>query len=299
MDVAVTGASGLIGTALGRSLTGDGHRVLRLVRRPPRADDEIGWDPAAGRIDAAGLEGVDAVVHLAGAGIADRRWTKARKRVLRDSRVEGTTVLAGALASLDRPPAVLVSGSGIDYYGPGEQPQTERSPTGDSFLAELCRAWEGATAPAAGAGIRTAVVRTGIVLTPRGGPLARLLPLFRLGLGGRMGGGRDWWSWISLTDEVRAIRFLLDHDVAGPVNLTAPNPVRNAELTRVLARVLHRPALLPVPSFGPKLVVGSELAELLLFSGKRIVPQVLTDHGFAFEHADVEAALRAELDRPG
>jgi uncharacterized protein (TIGR01777 family) len=299
MDVVVSGASGLIGTALRRSLAGDGHRVITLVRREPRGDDEIAWDPAAGRLDPAALEGTDAVVHLAGAPVAAERWTPARRREILDSRARSTDLLAGALAGLDRPPAVLVSASAIDYYrSGGDDVLTEQSPPDDSFLSEVCRAWEAAATPAAEAGIRTALVRTGIVLTPAGGALAKLLPLFRLGLGGRMGGGREWWSWISLTDEVRAIRFLVDHDVDGPVNLTAPAPVRNAELTEVLGRVLHRPARLPVPSFGPKVVFGSELATQLLFHSKRIEPRVLVDHGFAFEHPDVESALRAELDRP-
>jgi uncharacterized protein len=299
MDVVVSGASGLIGSALCTSLAGDGHRVIRLVRRPPQGPGEIRWDPAGDTIDATALEGVDAVVHLAGAGIADKRWNAARKREILGSRTSGTSLLAGALAKLERPPAALVSGSAVGYYGDGgEAVLTEQSPPGDVFLSTLCEAWEAAAAPAADAGIRTAFVRTGLVLTPKGGPLAKLLPLFRFGLGGRMGGGREWWSWISLTDEVRAIRFLLDHDVAGPVNLTAPAPVRNAELTEVMGRVLHRPTLLPVPSFGPKLLLGTDLANQLLFLSQRIEPAVLRANGFTFAHPDLETALRAELDRP-
>jgi uncharacterized protein (TIGR01777 family) len=269
------------------------------VRRPPRSDDEIRWDPAAEQIDAPALEGVDAVVHLAGAGIADKRWTPARKREILESRTAGTALLAGTLAKLDRPPEVLVSGSAVGWYGDGgEAVLTEQSPPGAVYLSTVCEAWEAAAAPATGAGIRTAFARTGIVLTPKGGPLAKLLPLFRLGLGGRMGGGREWWAWISLTDEVRAIRFLLDHDVSGPFNLTAPAPVRNAELTKVLARVLGRPALVPVPSFGPKLLLGADLADQLLFLSQRVEPKALTEAGFTFEHPDVETALRAELGRP-
>jgi uncharacterized protein len=299
MDVAVTGASGLIGTALTRLLTAEGHRVVALVRRPPRSGDEIEWDPVGGTLDPAALAGVDAVVHLAGASIADKRWTAERKRELVESRTKGTALLAGALAKLDRPPQAFVSGSAVGYYGDGGEAElTETSPRGDVFLSELCEAWEAAASPAADAGIRTACIRTGLVVTPAGGPVAKLLPLFKVGLGGRMGGGRDFWSWISLTDEVRAIRFLIDHEVSGPVNLTAPNPVRSAELTEALGRVLHRPTLLPVPSFGLKLVLGSELAEQLLFLSQRILPTVLTGHGFAFEHADIETALRAELGRP-
>jgi uncharacterized protein (TIGR01777 family) len=299
MDVVISGASGLIGTAVRRSLTADGHRVIALVRRTARTGDEIEWDPAAGTLDPAALEGIDAVVHLAGAGIADKRWTTDRKRVILESRTKGTALLAGALAKLDRPPTAFVSGSAVGFYGDGgDDVLTESSARGDIFLAELCEAWEAAAAPAADAGIRTARIRTGLIITPEGGPLAKLLPLFKLGLGGRMGGGREWWSWISLTDEVRAIRFLIDHDVSGPVNLTAPNPVRSAELTKTLGRVLHRPALVPVPSFGPKLLFGSELADQLLFLSQRIVPDVLTTQGFTFEHPDIETALRAELNRP-
>jgi uncharacterized protein (TIGR01777 family) len=299
MDVVVSGASGLIGTALGRSLSADGHRVIRLVRRPARQPEEIEWDPAAGRIDTDALEGAGAVVHLAGAGIADKRWSPARRREILESRTRGTALLAGALAKLDRPPAAFVSGSAVGYYGDGgDAVLTEESPPGDVFLSRLCEAWEAAAGPAVDAGIRTAFARTGLVLTPAGGPLAKLLPLFRLGLGGRMGGGREWWSWITLTDEVRAIRFLLDHEVAGPVNLTAPGAVRNAELTTVLGRVLHRPTLLPVPSFGPKLLLGADLAHQLLFLSQHIEPRVLVAHGFTFEHPDIETALRSELGRP-
>ena len=299
MDVAISGASGLIGGALRRSLAGDDHRVLALVRRPPRSGDEIPWDPVAGTLDPAALDGVDAVVHLAGAGIADKRWSADRKRELVESRTRGTSLLAGVLAKLDRPPKAFISGSAVGYYGDGGETElTETSPPGDVFLSELCQAWEAATEPTAAAGIRTAYIRTGLILTPDSGPLAKLLPLFKLGLGGRFGGGREFWSWISLTDEVRAIRFLIDHDVSGPVNLTAPNPVRNTEVTRVLGRVLHRPTFLTVPSFGLKLVLGSELAEQLLFLSQRIVPSVLTEHGFTFEHPDIETALRAALNRP-
>jgi uncharacterized protein len=299
MDVIVSGSSGLIGTALRRSVADDGHRVIRLVRRPPRSADEIEWDPTGERLDPTDLEGADAVVNLAGAGIGDKRWTAARKRELVESRTLGTALLARSLAGLDRPPAVLVSGSAIGYYGDGgDDVLTEASPPGDIFLSTLCEAWEAAAAPATDAGIRTAFARTGLVLSGHGGALGKLLPLFRLGLGGRVGGGREWWSWISLTDEVRAIRHLIDHDVAGPVNLTAPGAARNADVTRALAQVLRRPALIPVPSFGPKVLLGSELADQLLFLSQRIEPAVLTASGFTFEHPDITTALRAELDRP-
>lgn len=300
MDVAITGSTGLIGEALVASLRHDGHRPIRLVRRPPRpGEDAIGWNPAAGTIDRASLEGVGAVVNLAGAGIGDHRWTDDYKRTLRDSRTVGTALLADALAQMARPPAVLVSGSAMGVYGDrGDQVLTEADPPGHSFLADVVVQWEAATRPAAAAGVRVATIRTGLVLARQGGALPRLLPLFRWGLGGRMGSGRQWWSWITLDDEVRAIRFLVDHDVAGPVNLTAPGTVTNAELTRVLAHVLGRPAFLAVPRFGPRLVQGAELADELLFTSARVAPTVLEGAGFTFAHPELEGALRTVLDRP-
>ena len=300
MKYAVSGASGLIGSALARALRLDGHEVVPLVRRPvSEGESAIRWDPADGTIDAAALEGFDGVVNLAGAGIGDKRWTDAYKREVLESRTRGTDLLARTLAGLDRPPSVLVNGSAIGIYGDtGETVVTEDAPSGDDFLAEVCRRWEAAAAPASDAGIRVAFARTGIVLSPDGGALAKLLPLFKLGVGGRMGSGRQWWSWISLEDEVGAIRWLLDHDVSGPVNLTAPEPVTNAEMTRVLGEVLHRPTILPVPSFGPKLLLGGELAEALLFTSQRVAPAVLGEQGFPFAHPTLEGALRSLLDRP-
>jgi uncharacterized protein (TIGR01777 family) len=297
---AVSGASGLIGSALSRALRLDGHEVVPLVRRPVSAGESaIRWDPAGGTIEAAALEGFDGVVNLAGAGIGDKRWTDEYKREVLESRTRGTDLLARTLAGLDRPPSVLVNGSAIGIYGDtGETVVTEDAPSGDDFLAEVCRQWEAAAAPASDAGIRVAFARTGIVLSPDGGALAKLLPLFKLGVGGRMGSGRQWWSWISLDDEVGAIRWLLDHDVAGPVNLTAPEPVTNAEMTKVLGDVLHRPTILPVPSFGPKLLLGGELAEALLFTSQRVAPAVLGAQGYPFAHPTLEGALRSLLDRP-
>ena len=297
MDIAVTGASGLIGSRLVAELAAGGHRPIRLVRREPTAgEDAIRWDPAAGTIDAASLEGVGAVVHLAGEGIAERRWSEAQKQRILDSRVSGTTLLATTLAGLTTPPRVLLSGSAIGFYGErGDEELTESSGPGDIFLADVCRAWEAATAPAEEAGIRVSHLRTGIVLDRHGGALAKTLPLFRLGLGGRLGSGRQWWSWIGIEDEVGAIMFLLDAEVSGPVNLTAPHPVTNAEFTRVLGRVLGRPTLLPVPSFGPKLLLGSELAEQLLFTSARVLPEALTTAGYQFRTPDLEGALREEL----
>lgn len=295
MRVAVTGASGFIGSALTRALEGDGHEVLRIGRRASGPGARR-WDPEAGVLDPAGLEGVDAVVHLAGEGIAERRWTEAQKRRIRDSRVASTTLLAEALAGLDAKPAVLVSGSGIDAYGDrGDEVLTERSPRGSTFLAGVVRDWEAATGPAAAAGIRVAHLRTSMVLGRDGGALPRMVRLARFGLLGRIGSGRQWWSWISLEDQVRAIRHLIDHDVAGPVNVCAPNPVTNAELTAAIGRALRRPTFLPVPAFAPKVLLGAELAETLLLESKRAVPERLQRSGFRFQHETVDDALAAVL----
>lgn len=299
MQVGITGASGLIGTALSEHLRSNGHQVIEIVRRPAGAG-EISWDPGAGRLDAADLAPLDAVVHLAGAGIGDHRWTDEYKQTLMQSRVDGTTLLAGALAELgDDGPQVLLSGSAIGFYGDrSDETVDEHSTSGDGFLAEICRAWEAGTLPASGAGVRVAHLRTGIVLSPDGGALAKMLPLFKLGLGGRFGSGDQWMSWISITDEVRAITHLLTADVEGPVNLTAPNPVRNREFADVLGDVVNRPSLLPVPRFGPKLLLGGELADALLFEGQRVDAAVLgADENFSFLHPDLTTALRAVLDR--
>jgi uncharacterized protein len=287
MRVAVTGSSGFLGSRLVADLTAAGHAVVR-VRRPQT------WDPDAGTIDAAALEGLDAVVHLAGEGIAEKRWDDDQKRRILESRTKGTALLARTLASLDRPPAVLLSGSAMGVYGDrGDEVLTETSPLGDGFLPDVCRAWEAAAQPAVDAGIRTAYLRTGLVLDRRGGALGKMLPLFKLGIGGRLGDGRQWWSWISLDDWAGAVLFLLDHDVAGPVNLTGPAPVTNAAFTKALGAVVRRPTALPVPAFGPRLLLGKELAHELLFTSLRVEPKVLEQEGYAFRHRDVEAALRA------
>jgi uncharacterized protein len=294
MRVVVTGSSGLIGRALCSHLIGNGHHVVRVVRQPVRPGDlALHWDPEAGTIDASGLEGTDAVVHLAGAGIGDSRWSEARKRVLVESRSRSTALLADTLAGLGRPPRVLVSASAIGFYGDRrDEVLTEQSRPGDDFLSSLCVRWEAEAAPAAEAGIRVAFARTGLVLSRDGGALPKLLPQFKLGLGGRFGSGAQWWSWITLDDEIRAIEWLLENDVRGPVNLTAPNPVTNREFTRVLSAVLSRPARLPVPRFGPRLLLGSECANALLFTSARVRPAVLESSGFAFSHADLDAGLR-------
>ena len=299
MRVGITGASGLIGTALGEHLRSSGHQVTAIVRRAAGAG-EISWDPDDGRLTAGDLAPLDAVVHLAGAGIGAHRWTDAYKQTLLRSRVDGTTLLAGALAELgDAGPQVLLSGSAIGFYGDrGDEVVDETSTSGDGFLAEICRAWEASTRPASGAGVRVVHLRSGVVLSRDGGALAKMLPLFKLGVGGRFGSGDQWMSWISITDEVRAITHLLTADVEGPVNLTAPNPVTNREFADVLGDVLHRPSLLPVPRFGPKLLLGGELADALLFEGQRVDAAVLgADEDFSFAHPDLATALRAVLDR--
>jgi uncharacterized protein (TIGR01777 family) len=298
MRIVISGASGLIGTALSSSLTAKGHTVVRLVRRPAAGAGEITWDPAAASLDPAALDGVDAVVNLSGAGIGDRRWTAEYKRELLDSRLRTTELLASTIAGAERRPGVFLSGSAIGWYGPrGDEELDESSSGGDSFLADICRQWEAAAGAASAAGVRTALLRTGIVLSPKGGALKKQLPLFKLALGGRFGKGTQWQSWISIDDEVGAIEHLLTADVEGPVNLTAPQPVTNREFTEVLGRVLKRPAVVPIPSFGPKLLLGGELADALLFTGQRVLPARLTSSGFEFAHPTLEVALRALLGR--
>ena len=298
MDVIVTGSSGLIGSVLVTDLEGDGHRVRRLVRRAPSGPDEVRWDPTGGEIDRAGLEGADAVVNLAGPGIGDKRWSDARKQELREARVRGTTLLAEALAGLDQPPRALISGSAIGYYGNrGDEKLTEKSKAGGDFLAELCVDWEAAAQPAVAAGIRVALIRTGIVLAPGGGALEKILPLFKLGLGGRLGSGDQFWSWITLEDEVRAIRHLLESEVSGPVNLTAPEPETNHTITTTLGEVLHRPTIFPVPRFGPKILLGGEATETFLYASQRVFPKVLEAEGFTFSHPDLESGLRSILGK--
>ncbi|RJK96929.1 TIGR01777 family oxidoreductase [Vallicoccus soli] len=295
MKVAVTGASGLIGSALVRSLRADGHEVLRLVRRAPGAADEVRWDPERSEVDLAPLAGLDGLVHLAGAGVGDHRWTASYKRTIRSSRVDGTWVVAEALARLDPLPRVMVSGSAIGWYGDtGDRAVAEGEPAGDDFLAQVCVDWEAATKPAEAAGIRVVHARTGLVLDRSGGALARMLPLFRLGLGGRLGSGRQYWSWITLEDEVRALRALLEDDrLSGPVNLTAPAPATNAEVTRALGRVVHRPAVLPVPALALRVALGEFSGDVL--GSQRVMPRALEGAGFAWRHPNLEDGLRAAV----
>lgn len=302
VEVLVTGASGFIGSALRPALVASGHRPIVAVRggAVPAGVDGIAWDPDAGTIDAAALEGIGGVAHLAGAGIGDRRWTAARKELILTSRTRPTSLLTSTLVGLNRKPTVFVSSSAIGYYGDrGDELLTETSPPGEDFTADVCRQWEAAAAPAADAGIRLVTVRTGIVLGRGGGMLQRVLAPFRVGLGGRLGSGRQYLSWVSLDDEVAAILQALERpSLTGPVNITAPNPVTNAEFTDTLGRVLHRPTRLPTPLAPLRAVYGRELVDSLLLAGQRVLPAALTDDGFEFAEPTLEEALRSAVDRP-
>ncbi|HVY10889.1 MAG TPA: TIGR01777 family oxidoreductase [Mycobacteriales bacterium] len=294
MKVVVTGSSGFIGTALVASLRAGGHEVVRLVRRAPSGADEARWDPASGTVEATALDGADAVVNLAGPGIGDKRLTPSYKAEVRNSRIDATTTIAKAVASHKDTVKVLVSASAVGWYGDrGDDVLTESEPAGTDFLAELARDWEAATSPATDAGVRVVMTRTGIVLGRGGGALGRMLPIFKAGLGGRLGSGRQWVSWISLDDEVAAIRFAIDHpSLAGPVNLTAPHPVTNREQTAALARALHRPAVAAVPRTALRIALG-EFADLGVLASQRALPQKLQDAGFAFQHPTIDTALTA------
>jgi uncharacterized protein (TIGR01777 family) len=294
--IAVSAASGLIGTALVRDLAAGGTDVVRLVRRPAQSPAEISWQPeSASGLDPLALRGVNAVVHLSGAPVAPRRWTPARKALLRSSRIAATRTLATAMAAAEPRPAALVCASAIGYYGDtADRAVDESAPSGQGFLAELVRDWEAAADPARNAGIRVVNVRSGLVLSPAGGLLGQLLLPFRLGLGTKIGSGRQYMSWISLPDEIRAIRFLLESaDAAGAFNLTAPEPVTNAEFTTTLAHAVRRPALLTVPSFALSAALGEVSAELL--GSARVLPARLREAGFSFAHPDIAAALAAVL----
>ncbi|MCK8679747.1 TIGR01777 family oxidoreductase [Streptomyces lichenis] len=289
--IAVTGASGLIGAALVRSLRADGHEVVRLVRRPARSGDECAWDPKRNHVDTAGLAGCEAVVHLAGAGVGDRRWTAAYKKEIRDSRVLGTTAIAEAVTRLDTPPRVLLCGSAIGYYGDtGDRPVDESAPAGRGFLPSVCVEWEAAAAPASEAGIRVAHARTGLVVSRKGGAWGRLFPIFKAGLGGRLGSGEQFWSFIALHDEIAALRHILDTEsLTGPVNLTAPEPVTNREVSAAMGRVLRRPTPFPVPAAALKLALG-DFAEDVLGS-QRVLPGRLLESGFRFAFPTVDEAI--------
>ncbi|HEV7172235.1 TIGR01777 family oxidoreductase [Pedococcus sp.] len=292
--VAVTGSSGLIGGALSAYLEKRGDEVVRLVRRTPRDSTEVQWDPSSRELDPTALRSIDAVVHLAGAGVGDHRWTPAYQREILTSRVDGTTAIAGALAQLGGD-VRLVSGSAVGFYGDrGDELLTEDSEGGTGFLSEVVRAWEAAAEPARAAGISVAHPRTGIVLAASGGAMARMLPLARLGINGPLGSGTQWWPWISLRDTVAGLAFLVDHpDLTGPVNLVGPSPDRQLDLARELGRQIHRPALLPAPAFGIKLVLGGFSDEVL--TSKRAMPARLAEAGFVHQDTTLASALRAVL----
>ena len=286
--VAVTGSSGLIGAALVAQLQSDGYKVLKLVRRPPRAADEVSWDPKKGEIDLKSLEGVDAVFHLAGAGVGDKRWTAAYRSQILNSRLLGTTTIANACEQLQ--PEVFISASAIGYYGEtGNREVTEVDRGGDDFLSIVCREWElvANLAPS----VRTIKLRTGLVLDPTGGALGRMIPLFKFGIGGKLGSGKQWWSWITLHDQVRAMIFLMQSEIEGAVNITSPNPVTNKEFTAALAHALKRPAFFPAPAIALRAVLGGFSSEVL--GSKKVIPKVLLDNGFKFEYPFVSNALTA------
>lgn len=291
MRVAVTGASGLIGSALVPALRAQGHEVIRLVRRAPAAPDEVRWDPTTGDVDLAGLAGVEGIVHLAGAGVGDHRWTDAYKAEILNSRVQGTDTIARAAAALDPRPAVLVSGSAIGFYGDtGDRAVDESAPQGAGFLADVVADWEAAAAPAIDAGIRVPFARTGLVVSSKGGAWKRILPIFKAGLGGRIGSGKQYWSYISLRDEVAAlIALLTDERYAGPVNLTAPEPVTNSEVTKAMGEVLGRPTLLPVPGIALKVALGEFSSDVL--GSQRVVPGVLEGTGFTWSDPSIASAI--------
>jgi len=286
--VAVTGSSGLIGAALVAQLQSDGYKVLKLVRRPPRAADEVSWDPKKGEIDLKSLEGVDAVFHLAGAGVGDKRWTATYRSQILNSRLLGTTTIANACEQLQ--PEVFISASAIGYYGEtGNREVTEVDRGGDDFLSIVCREWElvANLAPS----VRTIKLRTGLVLDPTGGALGRMIPLFKFGIGGKLGSGKQWWSWITLHDQVRAMIFLMQSEIEGAVNITSPNPVTNKEFTAALAHALKRPAFFPAPAIALRAVLGGFSSEVL--GSKKVMPKVLMDNGFKFEYPFVSNALTA------
>lgn len=304
MRIAITGSTGMIGTALTTWLSQAGHSITRIVRDPhfPASDHPVViWEPKEGRIDTSALEDHDAVIHLAGENIAAGRWTDKRKDLIRESRVRGTSLFCETLAGLNRPPRTLLSASAIGYYGNRNPDETldESSTSGSGFLAEVCREWEHATAPAQTAGIRVVQMRFGIVLSPHGGALARMLPIFKLGLGGKVGSGKQIMSWIALDEVPAAVSHALSRDaLSGPVNFVSPNPVSNAEFTRILGQVLARPTIFPLPTLAARLMFG-EMADELLLGGARVVPRRLQESRYSFAHPDLEQALKQMLDRAG
>jgi len=290
--IAITGASGMIGSALVGHLKSEGHTIQRLVRRPVVSPDEVHWNPNTGEVDLAALEGVDAVIHLAGANVGDKRWSKKYRAEILNSRLLGTNTIATAVSKLK--PDVFISSSAIGWYGEtGNRAVTEDDRPGDDFLAAVCKEWEAAADTATDT--RTVKIRTGLVLEPTSGAMGKMLPLFKFGLGGKLGSGKQWWSWITLHDQLKAICYLLEKDVEGPVNLVAPNPATNQEFTAALARALRRPALIPVPGFALRIVLGGFSSEIL--GSKRVTPKKLVDSGFQFDYPHLAPALSALIDQ--
>lgn len=289
--IAVTGSSGLIGSALCAQLKSDGHQVIKVVRRAARVADEVSWNPLKGEIDLAGLEGADAVFHLAGAGVGDKRWSAAYRSEILNSRLLGTTTIANACEQIQ--PEVFISASAIGYYGEtGDRSVTETDRGGDDFLSIVCREWELVANQAPS--VRTVKLRTGLVLDPTGGALGRMLPIFKFGLGGKLGSGKQWWSWITLHDQIRAMIFLMNSKIEGPVNITSPNPVTNQQFTAALARALKRPAFFPAPAFALRAVLGGFSTEIL--GSKKVMPKVLLDNNFEFDYPHLLAALTELVD---
>ena len=289
--IAITGASGMIGSALLGHLKSEGHTVQRLVRRPVVSPDEVFWNPKTGKVDLAPLEGVDAVIHLAGANVGDKRWSKKYRAEILNSRLLGTNAIATAVGKLN--PQVFISSSAIGWYGEtGNRSVTEDDRPGDDFLAAVCKEWESAADTASGS--RVVKIRTGLVLEPTSGALGKMLPLFKLGVGGKLGNGKQWWSWITLHDQIKAICYLLEKDLEGPINLVSPNPATNQEFTAALARALRRPALIPVPGFALKIALGGFSSEIL--GSKRVLPKKLTDSGFEFDYPHLAPALAALIN---
>lgn len=289
MRIVIAGSSGLIGTELVASLRNDGHEVIKLVRRPPVASSEVYWNPSAGEIDSSALTECEVFINLAGAGVGDRRWSKSYKDLIRSSRVDSTLLLAKTAAEIK--PKVFIAGSAIGWYGDtADRKVNETSPSGTGFLAEVVVAWEDATKPAREAGVRVVNIRTGLVAAKNGGAWAKLLPLFKLGVGGKLGSGKQYWSFISMQDEISAIKFLIDSPtISGPVNLTAPEPATNAQVTKAMSKVFNRPALFPVPAFALKSVLGEFSQEVL--GSSRVIPTVLLENGFTFADPSIESAM--------
>ena len=290
--IAITGASGMIGSALVGHLKSEGHTIQRLVRRPVVSPDEVLWNPLTGDVDLAALEGVDAIIHLAGANVGDKRWSKKYRAEILNSRLLGTNTIATAVSKLK--PDVFISSSAVGWYGEtGNRTVSEDDRPGDDFLAAVCKEWEGAADTASGT--RTVKIRTGLVLEPTSGAMGKMLPLFKFGLGGKLGNGKQWWSWITLHDQLKAICYLLEKDIEGPVNLVSPNPATNQEFTAALARALRRPALLPVPGFALRIALGGFSSEIL--GSKKVTPKKLIDSGFEFDYPHLAPALAALIDQ--